>query len=178
MNKYISPWAASRPGFVGVLVLVLVFGFACSDDPPPPRGVGSTPDSGIPDTSPPGQDTSPGEEDVRREEPEGFMHGQWHMHRDDTDEHIYSFEFVHVEGQARVVGTYTFLLLDESGSLNPGSWDAEEQLFSIGWTAAVQGVDQSFSVFNGVASTDDLLLARFNDRFAGSTYGVKLVRVP
>lgn len=163
-----------------LLITLLSVGTACGKEEPPntlpyfPPYVDDV--ETTPDVPPPAPDVEP---DVGPTGPPGFMHGEWEMRRNDADEeHIYSLQLVHIEGESRVTGNYTFLEGGTSGVLSPGTWNEELSVFAIDWAALVQGGERTFSIVGAEKQTDDLLLGRFNDRFTLSTYDVKLIRKP
>lgn len=165
-----------------LLVTLLSVASACGKDPEttgpifqPNNFAGDVEDT-PPDVPPPTPDVEP---DVGPAGPPGFMHGEWEMRKNDAEEeHLYSLQLVHIEGDSRVTGNYTYLEGGTSGILSPGTWNDEFSVLAIDWVALVQGGERTFSIVGAEKQTDDLLQGRFNDRFTLSTYDVKLIRKP
>jgi hypothetical protein len=159
-----------------MFVALLAMTTACGKEdegrrpPPPPPDDDVTDVVETPDTTPPPPpDTGP-------TGPPGFMHGEWEVRKVSDEEHIYTLQLVHIDGETTVTGTYTFMATGATGRLSPGSW--RQDVFEINWTRLVQGGERTFGIVGAEKQTDDLLLGRHNDRICLCTYDVHLIRKP
>jgi len=99
--------------------------------------------------------------------------GIWRVCDLSNGQHLYNVNLNHTAGETEVTGTLVY----PSGSTHSltGSWSSDVLAFS--WTQLVQGGERIFSIVGGVASAQDIINARYNDRFCVCTRDVRLVRL-
>ena len=99
--------------------------------------------------------------------------GTWRVCDRSNGQHLYNVLLLHTEGQTAVTGTLTYPA-GSSHAVN-GSWSSD--VLSFSWDQLVQGGARTFSIVGGTAQSQDIVFARYNDRFCLCTRDVKLVRL-
>jgi len=99
--------------------------------------------------------------------------GSWRVCDLSTGQHLYNVNLNHTAGESAVTGTLVY----PSGSTHflTGTWSSD--VLSVSWTQLVQGGERTFSIVGGVAASQDIINARYNDRICLCTRDVRLVRL-
>jgi hypothetical protein len=99
--------------------------------------------------------------------------GDWVICNTTTGQHYLTLHLVHEEGSEIVTGTVTMANGTRSTAYN-GRW--QSGVFSIAWDLIVQGGARTFSIVGGTAYNENVIVARYNDRYTLQTHDVHMVR--
>lgn len=72
-----------------------------------------------------------------------------------------------------VTGSVT-IATGSTSTVSTASWVSKT--LAVSWTSMVAGSPRTFSIYDGVPQSNDLLTARYNDRAMLDTYDVRIVR--
>jgi uncharacterized protein YjdB len=102
------------------------------------------------------------------------VQGDWLVCQTSTGEHKLTLHLEHEAGSEIVTGTVT-MASGATSTIYSGRWSSDA--LDVSWTLLVQGGERTFSIWDGAAQAEDLLVGRYNDRYVLDTYEARIVRV-
>lgn len=102
------------------------------------------------------------------------LQGDWLVCQTSTGSHKLTLHLIHEAGSEVVTGSVT-MASGSTSTIYTGSWLSST--LAVSWTSRVAGSPRTFSIYDGVPQSIDLLTGWYNDRSVLATYDIQIVRM-